>query len=120
VVVAGAERESRIRARINKGPRPGMPGWPTRSGAAIGPELRGAVRIGGTAAAAEIPRSSLPRSDPGGLTCLAEPFQLLTAATLAGFLIVGLASHLLAQAAALAKLAKTADRFLDRLARTDP
>jgi hypothetical protein len=59
-------------------------------------------------------------SDAGWLACLAEPLELLAASALAGLLVVGLPTHLLAEAASLAKLAEAADRLLDRLARTDP
>jgi hypothetical protein len=59
-------------------------------------------------------------SDAGWLAGLAEPLELLAAAALAGLLVIGLPTHLLAEAAALAELAEAADRLLDRLARTDP
>jgi hypothetical protein len=54
------------------------------------------------------------------LAGLAEALELLAAPALAGLLVVGLATHLLAEAAPLAQLAEAADRLLDRLAGTHP
>jgi hypothetical protein len=59
-------------------------------------------------------------SDSSGLAGLAEPLELFTATTLAGLLVISLATHLLPKAAALAQLAEASDGFLDRLAGTDP
>jgi hypothetical protein len=54
------------------------------------------------------------------LAGLAQPLEFLAAAALAGFLIVGFATHFLSKSTPFAKLAETADRFLDRLTRTNP
>jgi hypothetical protein len=59
-------------------------------------------------------------SNAGWLAGLAEPLELLAATSLAGLLVIGLPTHLLAEAATLAELAEAADRLLDRLARPDP
>jgi hypothetical protein len=60
------------------------------------------------------------RSDPGGLTSLAEALQLLAASALAGLLIISLAPHLFPQSAPLAQLTEAADGFLNRLSGTNP
>jgi hypothetical protein len=54
------------------------------------------------------------------LARLAQSLELLAASALAGLLIVGFATHLLAEPASLAQLAEAADRLLDRLASTNP
>src|SRR5262249_51064165 len=68
------------------------------------------------------PRRRSGVSDPGRLvlTGLAEALEFLAAPALAGLLVVGLATHLLAESAPLAQLAEAADRLLDRLAGTHP
>jgi hypothetical protein len=58
--------------------------------------------------------------DPGGLASFSETLQFLATAAFAGLLVISLATHFLAQPASLAKFAETTDRFLDRLARTNP
>jgi hypothetical protein len=60
--------------------------------------------------------------DPGDLvlTGLAQSLEFLAAAALAGFLVVGFATHLLAKPASFAQLAEAANRFLDRLTGTNP
>ncbi len=65
-------------------------------------------------------RFPFERSDSGGLAGLAESLQFLAASTLAGLLIIRLASHLLAEAAAFAQLAEPSDGVLNRLAGTNP
>ena len=54
------------------------------------------------------------------LSGLAEALEFLAAPALAGLLVVGLATHLLAESAPLAQLAEAADRLLDRFAGTHP
>jgi hypothetical protein len=54
------------------------------------------------------------------LAGLAQALELLAAAALAGLLIIGLSSHLLAKSAPLAQFAEAAYRLLDRLAGTNP
>jgi hypothetical protein len=54
------------------------------------------------------------------LAGLAEALQLLATAALARLLVIRLATHLLAEAAALAELAEPTDGFLNRLPRTNP
>jgi hypothetical protein len=54
------------------------------------------------------------------LAGLSQALELLAAAALAGLLIVGFTTHLLAESTPLAQLAEAADRFLDRLAGTNP
>jgi hypothetical protein len=54
------------------------------------------------------------------LTGLAEALEFLATPALAGLLVVGLATHFLAETAPLAQLAEAADRLLDRLAGTHP
>ncbi len=60
--------------------------------------------------------------DPGGLVLagLAKSLELLAASTLAGLLVVGFATHFLAEAAPFAQLAEASYCFLDRLAGTHP
>ncbi len=60
------------------------------------------------------------RSDPGSLASLAKTLQLFAAAALTWLLVVGLAPHFFAQSTALAELAEAANRFLNRLAGTNP
>src|SRR5262249_48660683 len=61
-------------------------------------------------------------SDPGNLVLagLSQSLELLAAAALARFLIIGFATHLLAKSASLAQLAEAAHRFLDGLTRSNP
>jgi hypothetical protein len=61
-------------------------------------------------------------SDPGDLVLarFAEAFELLAPAALAGLLIVGFATHFLAQPTSLAKFAKAAHRFLNGFTGTHP
>jgi hypothetical protein len=54
------------------------------------------------------------------LASLAQTLELLAAPSLAGLLVVGLATHLLAKSAPLAKLTEAADRLLDGLTGTNP
>jgi hypothetical protein len=63
-----------------------------------------------------------PLSDPGDLVLasLAQAFQFLAAATLAGLFIVCLAAHFLAKSAPLTKLAEAANRLLNGLTGTNP
>ena len=67
-------------------------------------------------------RSESPeeRSDPGGLASFAEALELLSAAAFAGLFVVSFAPHLFAEPASLAKFTEATNRFLDRLAGTDP
>jgi hypothetical protein len=54
------------------------------------------------------------------LASLPQSLEFLTPTALTGFLIISFAAHFLAQAASLAELAETANRFLYRLAGTNP
>jgi hypothetical protein len=54
------------------------------------------------------------------LASLPEALEFFAASSLARFLVIGLASHFLAQTAPLAELAEAADRFLDGFTSTDP
>jgi hypothetical protein len=54
------------------------------------------------------------------LASLAQALELFAAAALAGFFIVGFASHFLAKSTPFAKLAEAADRLLDGLTGTNP
>jgi len=60
--------------------------------------------------------------DPRALVLagLAKPLQLFAAAPLAGLLIIGLATHLLAEPTTLAKLAEPANGLLNRLTGANP
>jgi hypothetical protein len=90
-------------------------GIPTRS---VGTRAERASQLHGITEERTIQGDSV--SDAGGLAGLAEALQLFAAAALTGLLIIGLAAHLLAQAAALAELPEAADGVLDGLAGTDP
>jgi hypothetical protein len=59
-------------------------------------------------------------SDPGRLASFAKSLQFFAAAALAGLLIIGLAPHFFPQPAAFAKFAEASDRFLNRLAGSNP
>jgi len=54
------------------------------------------------------------------LAGLAESLQLFAAAALAGLLIIGLAAHLLAEPASLAKFAEPTNSLLNRLTGANP
>jgi hypothetical protein len=54
------------------------------------------------------------------LTGLAEALEFLATPAFAGLLVVGLATHFLAETAPFTQLAEAADRLLDRLAGTHP
>jgi hypothetical protein len=58
--------------------------------------------------------------DPGGLASLAKSLQFLPATSLTGLLVICLSAHLLTKPATFAEFAKASDRFLNRLAGTDP
>jgi hypothetical protein len=59
-------------------------------------------------------------SDAGRLAGLAEALQFFAAAAFTGLLVISLAAHFLAQAAALTELPEAPDGVLDRFAGTDP
>jgi len=60
------------------------------------------------------------RSDSGGLASFAKTLEFLTTAALTRLLVIRLAPHLFAKSATFAKFTEATDRFLDRLAGTNP
>jgi hypothetical protein len=68
----------------------------------------------------KIGRGPASGSDSGGLSGLAESFELFAASALAGLFVIRLAPHFFPKAAAFAQLAEASNGFLDRLAGTDP